>query len=96
MKFYVDRHFIYITVWANKHKEDIYSYYKLREEDLEEINKDWSTDFLIPIDLGEMSDPKHDNLEAAHKEHDTPGTSRRRKIEEVQDLRNASEITTSI
>jgi hypothetical protein len=43
-----------------------------------------------------MSDPKHDNLEAAHKEHDTPGTSRRRKIEEVQDLRNASEKTTSI
>ena len=40
MKFCVDRHFIYIIVRADEHKEEIQSYYKLREEDLEEITKD--------------------------------------------------------
>jgi hypothetical protein len=40
MKFHVDRHFIYITVFLDEHKEEIQSYYKLTEEDLEEITKD--------------------------------------------------------
>jgi hypothetical protein len=31
-------------------------------------------------------------LEATHEEHDTPGTNRRKKIEEVQNLSSASEI----
>jgi hypothetical protein len=33
-----------------------------------------------------------DSSEASHIEHDTPRTNKRKKIEEVQDLRNASEI----
>jgi hypothetical protein len=40
MKFFVDRHFIYITAWVDEHKEEIQSYYKLTKEDLEEITKD--------------------------------------------------------
>jgi hypothetical protein len=43
-----------------------------------------------------MSDPELDSSEATPKEHDTPGTSRRKKTEEVQDLRSASEKTTSV
>jgi hypothetical protein len=43
-----------------------------------------------------MSDPELDSPEAAHKEHDTPGTSRRKKTEEVQDLSSASEKTASV
>jgi hypothetical protein len=68
-------------------------YYKFTEEDLEEITKVWSTDFLIPADLAEISDHELDIPEAAHKEHDTPGASKRKKTEEVQDLRSASENT---
>jgi hypothetical protein len=50
MKFLIDRHFIYITAHADEHKEELQSYYKLTEEDLEEITKDWSTKILIPTD----------------------------------------------
>jgi hypothetical protein len=42
MKFCIDRHFIYITARADEHKEELQSYYKLTEEDIEEITKDWS------------------------------------------------------
>jgi hypothetical protein len=41
MKFHTDRNFIYITACANENKEEIQSYYKLTEEDLEEITKEW-------------------------------------------------------
>jgi hypothetical protein len=47
MKFNADCHFIYITVRADEHKKQLQSYYKLTEEDLEEITKDWSADLLI-------------------------------------------------
>jgi hypothetical protein len=40
MKFHTDRHFTYITAHADESKEELQSYYKLTEEDLEEINKD--------------------------------------------------------
>jgi uncharacterized protein YsxB (DUF464 family) len=50
IKFHADHHFIYITVHADKHKEELQSYYKLTEEDLEEITKDWSKVLLIPAD----------------------------------------------
>jgi hypothetical protein len=56
MKFSVDRHFIYITVRADEHKQQLQSYYKLMEDDLEEITKEWSVDLLVPVDPAEMSD----------------------------------------
>jgi hypothetical protein len=90
MKFCTDQHFIYLTAQVDEHKEQLQSYYKLMEEDLEEITKDWSADLLIPTHLAEMSDPELDSLEATHKEQNTPSTNRRKKIEEVQDLSSAS------
>jgi hypothetical protein len=50
MKFHADRHFIYITVHGDEHKEELQSYYKLTEEDLEEITKEWPIEILIPVD----------------------------------------------
>jgi hypothetical protein len=35
MKFNIDRHFIYITVRTDEHKQQLQSYYKLTEEDLD-------------------------------------------------------------
>jgi hypothetical protein len=35
VKFYSDRHFIYITTHRDEHKEELQSYYKLTEEDME-------------------------------------------------------------
>jgi hypothetical protein len=40
MKFYTNRHFIYINEHADEHKEELQSYYNLTEEDLEEITKE--------------------------------------------------------
>jgi hypothetical protein len=81
---------------VDEHKEELQSYYKLTEEDLEEITKDWSTELLIPADPTEMSDPKIiGSSEATHEECDTPGTNRRKKTEEVQNLRSTSEETAS-
>jgi hypothetical protein len=39
-KFRIDRNFIYITVRGDEHREEIQSYYKLTEEDMEEITKE--------------------------------------------------------
>jgi hypothetical protein len=61
------------------------------EEDLEEVTKDWSTDLLIPADPTEMSNP--DSPETVH---DTPGPSKMKKTEEVQDLSSTSGKTTSV
>jgi hypothetical protein len=68
MNFNVDQHFIYITVRVDEHKEQLQSYYKLTEEDLEETTKDWSTYLLIPTDPAEMYDPELDSLETNYKE----------------------------
>jgi hypothetical protein len=67
MNFSVDRHFIYITACTDEHKKQLQSYYKLMEEDLEDITKDWSIDLLIPVDPAEISD-----IDSPEIVHDTP------------------------
>jgi hypothetical protein len=89
MKFNVDRHFIYITTREDEHKEQLQSYYKLTEEDLEEITKEWSVDLLIPTNPADISDL--DSPKDTHKERNTP-----KKIEEVQNLSSTSRKTTSV
>ena len=91
MKFNADRHFIYITVRADEHKKQLQSYYKLMEEDLEEITKDWSTDLFIPADPTEISD-----IDSRETTQDTPIPIRTKKTEEVQEIDSASEKTASI
>jgi hypothetical protein len=49
VKFCADIHFIYITARRDEQKEDLQSYYKLTEEDTEEITKEWSAKFLVPV-----------------------------------------------
>jgi hypothetical protein len=56
MKFNTDQNFIYITTCADEHKQQLQSYYKLTEEDLEEITKDWLVDLLILVDPTDISD----------------------------------------
>lgn len=55
-KFCVDRHFIYITARRDESKEELQSYYKLTNEDMEEITKEWLTEFLVPVVDAELSD----------------------------------------
>jgi hypothetical protein len=97
MKFSVDRHFIYITTCADENKEQLQSYYKLTEEDLEEITKEWSTDLLVSADPIELS-----NIDSPEAAQDTPGPSKMKKTmktkkdEEIQDIDNRSVRTASI
>ena len=91
MKFNADRHFIYITARAEEHKKKLQSYYKLVEEDLEEITKDWSMNLLIlahPVEISDIDNPET-------TQH-TPGPSGAKKTEEVHRIDSASEKTASI
>jgi hypothetical protein len=95
VKFHIERHFIYITACRDKQKV-LQSYYKLTEEELKEINKEWPTKLLIPIDPIELSDLELIRSPMITREgNDTPRTSRRKKTEEVQQLSSASEETAS-
>jgi hypothetical protein len=85
MKFNVYRHFIYIATRVDEHKQQLQSYYKLTEEDLEEITEDWSMNLLIPADPVDISD-----IDSPETMQDTPRPSRTKKTEEVQGLDSAS------
>jgi hypothetical protein len=97
IKFSMDHNFIYLTPRADEHQEQLQSYYKLTEEDLEQITKEWLTSVLVPIDQVDIS--KIDSLEAMQ---DTPGprkmnkTKKTKNPEEVQDVDSYSVKTTSI
>jgi hypothetical protein len=91
MKFNADRHFIYITACASEHKQQLQSYYKLTEDDLEDITKEWSANLLVLVDPAEISD-----VDSPKTALDTAGPSNIKKTEEVHDLDSASMKTTSI
>jgi hypothetical protein len=91
MKFSVDHHFTYITTHGDEHKQQLQSYYKLTEDDLEEITKEWSADLLVAADLADMFDE-----ESPEAMPDTPGPSRTKKDDEVEDVPSMSTKTTSI
>jgi hypothetical protein len=54
--FRVDRHFTNITAHRDESKEELQSYYKLTDDDMEEITKEWLAKFLIPVEDAELSD----------------------------------------
>jgi len=91
MKFNADRHFIYILARVDEHKKQLQSYYKLTEEDLEEITKDWSVDLLISADPMEIFD-----IDSPKATHDTPGPNKTKKNEEAQDVSSTLAKTASI
>jgi hypothetical protein len=95
-KFHADRNFIYITARRDEHKEEVQSYYKLTEEDMEEITKVWPEEILVLVHHTELSDP---NLIGSpvvtREEYDAPSSSRKKKKEYAQEIHNTSEETAS-
>jgi hypothetical protein len=84
MKFRVDKNFIYITVCIDESKKELQSYYKLTEEDLEEITKEWLAKFLIPVEQATLSDPNLiGSLVVTREEYDAPNNNRKKKKEDV-------------
>jgi hypothetical protein len=90
MKFSVDHHFTYITTCIVENKQQLQSYYKLTEDELEEITKEWSADLLVPMDLAEMSD-----VDIPETMSDTPGPSKMKKNDEMHDVHSTSVETSS-
>jgi hypothetical protein len=96
VKFHVDRHFIYITAYRDKYKEELQSYYKHTEEEMEEITKEWPTEFLILVDQEELSDLNLiKSLVVTREEYDAPSSTKKKMKEEVQETNNTSEETAS-
>jgi hypothetical protein len=79
MKFNTDYHFIYITTCADEHKEQLQSYYKMTEDDLEEITKEWSTNLLISADPTKMF-----NINRPEAMQNTPGPSKTKKTKQTK------------
>jgi hypothetical protein len=93
--FYAHRHFIYIIVRKDEHKEELQSYYKLTEEDMEEITKEWPAEFLILVEQIELSEPDLiGSPVVTREEHGTPSNNKKKKKEEVHELSSASKETT--
>jgi hypothetical protein len=83
-KFHIDRHFIYITQHGDEYNEEIQSYYKITEEDMEEITKEWPAEFLILVDQEELSDPDLiGSPMVTQEEYDVPSNSKKENKEEV-------------
>ena len=91
IKFSMNRHLTYITARADEHKQQLQSYYKLTEEDLEQITKEWSTNLLVATDPTKMS-----NMDSPEAMPDTPGPSKTKKDDEAQDVHSRSMKTTLI
>jgi hypothetical protein len=95
-KFHADRNFIYITACRDKHKEEIQSYYKLTEEDMEEITKEWPEELLVSVNHTELSDPDLiGSLVVTREEYDAPSSSRKKMKEDVQEIHSTSEENAS-
>jgi hypothetical protein len=49
-KFPVDPQFISIITRRDENQEELHSYYKMMDDDMEHITKEWLEEFLVPID----------------------------------------------
>jgi hypothetical protein len=100
IKFSVDHHFIYLTPRTDEHQEQLQFYYKLTEEDLEEITKEWSADLLVlanPTDISNIDIPEAvQDTPRPSKMKKTKKTKETKKTEEVQDVDSYSVKTASI
>jgi hypothetical protein len=76
-------HFIYITACRDESKEELQSYYKLTEEDMEEITKEWPVEFLVPVGDAELSDPDLiGSPMVTRTEYDGPSNAKKKKKKE--------------
>jgi hypothetical protein len=96
-KFHIDRHFIYINACRDESKEEMQSYYKLTDEDMEEITKEWPAELLVPVEYVELSDP--DIIRSplvTGVEHDGQASAKKKKKkEEVQSIESDEEDSAS-
>ena len=86
MKFHVDPHFIYITARRDEHWEELNLYYKLTDEDMEKIIKEWLEEFLVPVVDVELSNTDTIGspiVTRVKHVRQSSGTKKKKKKEEV-------------
>jgi hypothetical protein len=97
-KFRVDPHFIYIIARRDESKEELHSYYKMTDEEMKQIMKEWSKEFLVPISNEELSDTDIIGIplvtQVKHVEKSS-GTKKKKKKEEVQNIETDEEDNAS-
>jgi hypothetical protein len=78
---------------GDERKEDLKSYYKLTKEYMEEITKEWPTEFLVPVGDEKIFDPDLIGSPlVTTAEWDGPSNAKKRKKKkEFQDINNTSE-----
>jgi hypothetical protein len=88
-KFQADPHFLYIIVCRDENQEDLHSYYKLTNEYMDQITKEWPEEFLVPIADAELFDTDTIGSPIVNRvEHvrQSSGMKKKKKQEEFQDI----------
>jgi hypothetical protein len=97
-KFRTDPHFIYITMLRDENKEELQSYYKVTDEDMEQITKEWTEEFLAHVADEELSDTDTIGSSMVTRvEHvkQSSGTKNKKKQEEGQDIETDEKVNAS-
>jgi hypothetical protein len=96
-KFHADPHFIYITTRRDERKEELQSYYKITDEDMEKIMKEWPEEFLVPVDDAELSNPDIIGSPLVTRFEHVGQTSakKKKKKEDIQDVQTDEEDSAS-
>jgi hypothetical protein len=98
-KFHTNRHFIYITTRRDESKEELQSYYKLTNEDMDKITKELLKEFLVLVDDAELSDtnivgsPLVTRVE--HVGQSSRTKKKKKKREDVQNIETDKEESAS-
>jgi hypothetical protein len=82
----------------DENQEELQSYYKLTNEDMEQITKEWSEQFLLHVADAELSDTDTIGIpivtQVEHVRHSS-GTKNKKKQEEFQDIKRDEEDNAS-
>jgi hypothetical protein len=84
-------------VHKDESKEELQSYYKLTNEDMEQIMKEWMEEFLGPVNDAKLSDPNIIGIPLVTWFEQVGQTSakKKKKKEEVKDVQTDEEKNAS-
>jgi hypothetical protein len=90
---HADPHFIYITACRDESKEELQSYYKMTDEDMEQIMKEWPEEFQTPVVDVELSDADiiGSPLVTWFEHAGQSSVKKKKKKEEVQNIQTDEE-----
>jgi hypothetical protein len=90
-------HILFISLHRDESKEELQSYYKMTDEDMEQIMKEWPEEFLALVDDAELSDPDiiGSPLVTRFEHGGQSSVKKKKKKEEVQNIETDEEDSAS-